>query len=47
MTNLPEVVSELIGREAELGAVAAMVTEHRLVSSVGAGGIGKTKPPIS
>src|SRR6185295_17451272 len=25
MTNLPEVVSELIGREAELGAVAAMV----------------------
>src|SRR5213593_107164 len=43
MTNLPEAASELIGREAELGEVAALVTEHRLVSLVGAGGIGKTR----
>jgi predicted ATPase/DNA-binding winged helix-turn-helix (wHTH) protein len=43
MTNLPETVSELIGREAELQAVTALVTEHRLVSLVGAGGIGKTR----
>jgi len=43
MTNLPEAVSELIGREAELGAVTALATEHRLVSLVGAGGIGKTR----
>src|SRR5206468_12826292 len=43
MTNLPETLSELIGRDAELGAVAALVTEHRLVSLVGAGGIGKTR----
>src|SRR4029077_2466584 len=28
MTNLPEAVSELIGREAELGAVTALATEH-------------------
>jgi predicted ATPase/DNA-binding winged helix-turn-helix (wHTH) protein len=42
-TNLPEAVSELIGREAELGEVTALVTEHRLVSLVGAGGIGKTR----
>src|SRR5882724_9614296 len=42
-TNLPEAVSELIGREAELGAVTAMATAHRLVSLVGAGGIGKTR----
>src|SRR6266850_7304134 len=42
-TNLPEAVSELIGREAELGAVTALATEHRLVSLVGAGGIGKTR----
>src|SRR5437870_2758211 len=42
-TNLPEAVSELIGRETELEAVAALVTEHRLVSLVGAGGIGKTR----
>src|SRR5882724_485404 len=43
MTNLPEAVSELVGREAELRAVTALATEHRLVSLVGAGGIGKTR----
>jgi len=43
MTNLPEAVSELIGREAELGQVTAMATANRLVSLVGAGGIGKTR----
>ena len=43
MTNLPEAVSELIGREAELRAVTALATEYRLVSLVGAGGIGKTR----
>src|SRR6266852_5825108 len=43
MTNLPQAVSELIGREAELEEVAALATEHRLVSLVGAGGIGKTR----
>jgi DNA-binding winged helix-turn-helix (wHTH) protein len=32
ITNLPEAASELIGREAELGEVSALVTEHRLVS---------------
>src|SRR6266536_3437275 len=41
-TNLPEPFSELIGREAELGEVTALATAHRLVSLVGAGGIGKT-----
>src|SRR5258706_2563485 len=43
MTNLPEAVFELIGREAELEEVAALVTEHRLVGLCGAGGIGKTR----
>src|SRR6266567_4629886 len=42
-TNLPEPFSELIGREAELGEVTALATAHRLVSLVGAGGIGKTR----
>src|SRR5262249_56227867 len=41
--NLPEAVSELIGREAELREVTALASEHRLVSLVGAGGIGKTR----
>ena len=43
LTNLPQAVSELIGRETELGEVTALATEHRLVSLVGAGGIGKTR----
>jgi len=42
-TNLPETVSELIGREAELEAVSDLVTRHRLVTLIGAGGIGKTR----
>jgi len=42
-TNLPEPVSELIGRDAELGKVAQLVKAHRLVTLVGAGGIGKTR----
>src|SRR5262245_59937384 len=41
--NLPDAVSELIGREAELREVTALATEHRLISLVGAGGIGKTR----
>jgi predicted ATPase/Flp pilus assembly protein TadD len=35
-------VSELIGREAELAEVTALVTKHRLVTLTGEGGIGKT-----
>jgi predicted ATPase/DNA-binding winged helix-turn-helix (wHTH) protein len=42
-TNLPEAVSKLIDRETELGQITAMVIEQRLVSLVGAGGIGKTR----
>jgi len=43
MTNPPEPVSELIGREAEFKEVTALATEYRLVSLVGAGGIGRTR----
>jgi len=42
-TNLPETVSELIGRDADLRQIRALVSEQRLVSLVGAGGIGKTR----
>src|ERR1700738_3156639 len=41
-TNLPEPVSELIGREVELEAVLGLIAAHRLVTLTGAGGIGKT-----
>jgi predicted ATPase/DNA-binding winged helix-turn-helix (wHTH) protein len=42
-TNLPGAVSELIGREAELGDAMDLVSKHRLVTLVGPGGIGKTR----
>jgi predicted ATPase/DNA-binding winged helix-turn-helix (wHTH) protein len=42
-TNLPEPVSELIGRDAELGEILDLGASHRLVTLAGAGGIGKTR----
>ena len=42
-TNLPEAVSELIGREVELDEMLGLAASHRLVTLVGAGGIGKTR----
>jgi len=40
--NLPAVRPPLFGRDADLAEVARLVDAHRLVSIVGAGGIGKT-----
>ena len=42
-TNLPEPVSELIGRDAELDEILGLSAAHRLVTLAGAGGIGKTR----
>jgi predicted ATPase/DNA-binding winged helix-turn-helix (wHTH) protein len=42
-TNLPAPISDLIGREDELREATALLTAHRLVTLVGAGGIGKTR----
>jgi predicted ATPase/DNA-binding winged helix-turn-helix (wHTH) protein len=42
-TNLPESVSELIGRDAELHEILSLAAAHRLVTLTGAGGIGKTR----
>src|SRR6202158_4216401 len=42
-TNLPELVSELIGRDAELNEILDLSAAHRLVTLTGAGGIGKTR----
>ena len=41
--NLPASVSELVGREVEIGEAMALVTHHRLVTLTGPGGIGKTR----
>ncbi len=42
-TNLPEVVSDLIGRDDDLRGLLGLATNHRLVTLTGAGGIGKTR----
>jgi predicted ATPase len=42
-TNLPEPVSELIGRGVEFEEILDLTAAHRLVSLTGAGGIGKTR----
>lgn len=42
-TNLPEQVTELIGREQELADILALLATYRFVSLMGPGGIGKTR----
>jgi len=42
-TNLPEPVSELIGRADDLREILSLAGAHQLVTLTGAGGIGKTR----
>jgi predicted ATPase/DNA-binding winged helix-turn-helix (wHTH) protein len=42
-TNLPELVSKLIGRDVELDEILGLAASHRLITLTGAGGIGKTR----
>ncbi len=44
--NLPAAPSALIGRAAELGAVASVLRDSRLVTITGTGGVGKTRLAI-
>jgi predicted ATPase/DNA-binding SARP family transcriptional activator len=41
--NLPFQLSKFIGREKELGEIENLIVDHRLVTLVGTGGIGKTR----
>ncbi|MGI9601090.1 MAG: ATP-binding protein, partial [Acidimicrobiales bacterium] len=41
--NLPVILTSLVGREHDIDQVGALVGEHRLVTLVGAGGVGKTR----
>jgi predicted ATPase/DNA-binding winged helix-turn-helix (wHTH) protein len=43
LSNLPEPVSELIGRDVELDQIVDLSTSHRVVTLTGTGGIGKTR----
>ena len=42
-TNLPRELPPLFGREADLQALRSLIDAHRLVTVVGAGGIGKSR----
>ena len=42
-SNLPEPISELIGRETAMAEVSDLMMAHRLVTLAGIGGIGKTR----
>jgi predicted ATPase/DNA-binding winged helix-turn-helix (wHTH) protein len=42
-TNLPEPISELVGRDDVLDEILSLASAHRLVTLTGAGGIGKTR----
>lgn len=43
MTNLPRELPPLYGREEELRTLRSLIASHRLVTIVGAGGIGKSR----
>jgi predicted ATPase/DNA-binding winged helix-turn-helix (wHTH) protein len=43
LTNLPGELPPMFGRDAELQALGALIDAHRLVTVVGAGGIGKSR----
>lgn len=41
--NLPALASRIVGREAELTELKQLIGDHRLVTILGPGGIGKTR----
>ncbi len=44
--NLPQQLTSLIGREADLAEIKARLRDHRLVTLTGSGGVGKTRLSI-
>ena len=45
-SNLPAMVTSFVGREDDLAALRALIAEHRLVTLVGPGGVGKTRATL-
>jgi predicted ATPase/class 3 adenylate cyclase len=44
--NLPGSLTPLVGRDADVAELTALLGEHRLVTIVGAGGVGKTRTSL-
>lgn len=47
MNNLPASTTALVGREAEVAAIGRLLDDHRVVTLLGPGGIGKTRLAIA
>jgi predicted ATPase/transcriptional regulator with XRE-family HTH domain len=45
-SRLPLALTSFVGREAELGEIASLVCDHRMVTLTGAGGMGKTQSAL-
>jgi predicted ATPase len=45
-SSLPFAIATFIGRERELGEIASLVRNHRLITITGAGGVGKTQTAL-
>ena len=45
-SHLPPQLTSFVGRERELGEIAALVSEHRIVTLIGSGGVGKTRTAL-
>ena len=41
--NLPQQLTSFVGRDHEVAKIAALLSDHRVVTVVGAGGVGKTR----
>ena len=46
-SNLPVTVTRLIGRDADVQRLAALLADHRVVTLTGSGGVGKTRLAIA
>jgi predicted ATPase/class 3 adenylate cyclase len=44
--NLPPQLKSFVGREAEIAEITALVSQHRIVTLVGSGGVGKTRTSL-
>jgi predicted ATPase/DNA-binding XRE family transcriptional regulator len=44
--NLPQQLTSFVGRGRELGEIEALLREHRVVTLVGSGGVGKTRMAV-
>jgi predicted ATPase/DNA-binding XRE family transcriptional regulator len=45
-SNLPQPLTSFVGRERDVAEMSALISQHRLVTIVGSGGVGKTRVAV-